>query len=35
VFNVVSPQPFDLVSFYIRRSVSFTCGAGGSASYCF
>ena len=35
-FDVVSLQPFDLVSFYNRRSVNlFTCGAGGSASYCF
>ena len=33
--DVLSPNLFDLVTFYIRRSVSSTCGAGGSASYCF
>ena len=35
-FDLVSLQPFDLVSFYNRRSVNlFTCGAGGFASHCF
>src|SRR4029450_8416522 len=34
-FEVVSLKPFDLVSFHIPRSVSFTCGAGRSASHCF
>ena len=35
-FDLVSLQPFDLVTFYSRRSVNFfTCEAGKSASHCF
>ena len=35
-FDLVSLQPFDLVTFYNRRSVNFfTCEAGKSASHCF
>ena len=35
-FDLVSLQPFDLVTFHSRRSVNFfTCEAGKSASHCF